>query len=123
MKHDAIVTLGWQDNSYKQSSARIFINYFDFKRYTQLFSCFSVDFCRLLITFSIILIEISPNKHPILTDDPQGGTLIFSYIRRLCPFFGLKILHFDIFRGFQKNKYLFGYENFVVFLGVMTKLD
>ena len=43
----------------------------------------------------------------------MGGTLIFSYIRRLGSFFGLKILNFNIFGGFQKNKYLFGYENFV----------
>ena len=48
-----------------------------------------------------------------------GGTLTFSYIRRLGPFFlGFKILNFNIFLGFQKNKYFFGYENFVdIFLG------
>ena len=45
---------------------------------------------------------------------PQGGdTLIVSYIRRLGPFFGFKILNFDIFLVFQKNKYFLGYENFV----------
>ena len=44
---------------------------------------------------------------------PGGGTLIFSYIRRLGPFLGFKILNFDIFGGFQKNKYFLGYENFV----------
>ena len=32
-----------------------------------------------------------------------GGTLIFSHIRRLGPFFGFKILNFNIFWGFQKN--------------------
>ena len=42
-----------------------------------------------------------------------GGTLIFSYIRRLGPFFGLKILNFNIFfwgegGGFQKNEYFLG---------------
>ena len=37
-----------------------------------------------------------------------GGTLIFSYIRRLGPFFGLKILNFNIFGGFQKNEYFWG---------------
>ena len=36
-----------------------------------------------------------------------GGTLIFSYIRRHGPFFGFKILNFNIILGFQKNKYLF----------------
>ena len=34
---------------------------------------------------------------------PQGGTLIFSYIRRLGLFFGFKILNFNIFWGFQKK--------------------
>ena len=42
-----------------------------------------------------------------------GGSLIFSYIRRLGPFFGFKILNFNIFWGFQKNKYFWGYENLV----------
>ena len=42
-----------------------------------------------------------------------GGTLIFSYIRRLGPFFGFKILNFNIFWGCQKNKYFLGYEDFV----------
>ena len=35
--------------------------------------------------------------------DPMGGTLIFSYKRRLGPFFGVKFLNFNIFGGFQKK--------------------
>ena len=35
----------------------------------------------------------------------QGGTLIFSHIRRLVRFFGFTILNFNIFGGFQKNEY------------------
>ena len=51
-----------------------------------------------------------------------GGTLIFSHIRRLGPFFGFKILNFNIFWGFQKNEYFWGYEDFVaIFWGVITK--
>ena len=42
-----------------------------------------------------------------------GGTLIFSHIRRLGPFFGFKILNFNIFWGFQKNEYFLGYEDFL----------
>ena len=57
--------------------------------------------------------------HPI--HNPRGGgggTLIFSYIRRLGSFFGVKILNFNIFGGFQKNKYFWGYEDFVdIFMG------
>ena len=44
-----------------------------------------------------------------------GGTLIFLYIRRLCLFLGFKILNFDIFLGFQKNKYILGYEILWIF--------
>ena len=42
-----------------------------------------------------------------------GGTEIFIYIRRLGPFWGFKILNFNIFGGFQKYHYFWGYEDFV----------
>ena len=42
-----------------------------------------------------------------------GGTLVFSYIRRLGSFFGFKSLNFNIFLGFQKNEYFWGYVDFV----------
>ena len=38
-----------------------------------------------------------------------GGTLIFSYIRRLGNFFWFNIVNFNTFGGFQKNKYFLGY--------------
>ena len=46
-------------------------------------------------------------------------TLIFSYIRRLGSFFWVQILNFNIFWGFQN---FFWFEDFVDFLGVITKL-
>ena len=46
-----------------------------------------------------------------------GGALIFSYIGRLRPFLGLKILNFSTLFGFQKNEYFLGYEEY--FLGVL----
>ena len=53
--------------------------------------------------------------------DPRGGgTLIFSYILRLGSFFfggGVKILNFNIFGGFQKYEYFWGYEDFLDILG------
>ena len=53
-----------------------------------------------------------------------GGTLKFSYIHRLGTFFwGLKILNFDIYLGFQKNKYFWGMKILWIFFGVITKLD
>ena len=47
------------------------------------------------------------------------GYYDISYIRRLEPFFGgFKILNFNIFKGFQKNEYFWGYVCFVdIFLG------
>ena len=33
-----------------------------------------------------------------------GGTLIFSYIRRIKPFLGFKMMSFNNYLGFQKNE-------------------
>ena len=52
----------------------------------------------------------------------QGGTLKFLYICRLGLFLGFKILNFNIFGGFQKNKYFWGYEDFVDIFWGTTKL-
>ena len=45
-------------------------------------------------------------------EQPQGGggggTLILSHIRRPGLFFGVQILNFNIFGGFQKNEYFLG---------------
>ena len=46
-----------------------------------------------------------------------GGSLIFSHKHRLGLFFGFKILNFNIFWGFQKNEYFWGYEDFVDIFG------
>ena len=54
--------------------------------------------------FFFFLLDRMPNAM-----GSQGGcTLIFSHIRRLGPFFGFKILNFNIFWGFQKNEYFLG---------------
>ena len=42
----------------------------------------------------------------------QGGTLIFSYIRRLGPFFWVQNSEFQYFLGFQKNEYFWGVFRF-----------
>ena len=60
---------------------------------------------------------------PQLTSCPRRGTLIFSYTRRLGSFFWFEILNFNIFLGFQKNKYFWGMKILWIFLGVITKLD
>ena len=36
------------------------------------------------------------------------GTLIFSHIRRIGPFFGVQNSDFNIFWGFKKNEYFIG---------------
>ena len=53
-----------------------------------------------------------------------GGTLIFSHIRRLGPFFWVQNSEFKYFLGFSKKMNIFlGYEDCVDFFwGVITKL-
>ena len=59
--------------------------------------------------------------HPTHNPGGGGGTLIFSYIRRLGSFLGVKILNYNNFWGFQKNKYFLGYEVFRdIFFWVIT---
>ena len=54
---------------------------------------------------------------------PPGGTLIFTYIRRLGSLFWVQNFEYqDIFFGFQKNEYFGGYKDFVDIFGVITKL-
>ena len=53
----------------------------------------------------------------------MGGTLIFSYTRRLGYFLGVQNFEFQDFLGFQKNNYFGGYEVFVDILGFVSKLD
>ena len=49
----------------------------------------------------------------VLVPKPQRGTLVFSHIRRLGLFFLVQIPNFNMFGGFQKNEYFWGYEDFV----------
>ena len=54
-----------------------------------------------------------------------GGTLIFSYIRRLGPFFwgGGEILNFNILWGFQKNDFFFWCMKILwIFLGLIQHI-
>ena len=46
-----------------------------------------------------------------------GGTLIFSYIRRLGSFLGVQNLDFNIFGVFRKNEYLLGLEDMNICFG------
>ena len=53
-----------------------------------------------------------------------GGTQIFSYIRRLRSFFGIKILNFNIFLGFSEKliffflwKFFWSSQNWTIFRG------
>ena len=55
-----------------------------------------------------------------MTQGGGGGTLIFSYIRRLWPFLGVQNFEFQYFGGFSKKKNWGGggYENFMdIFMG------
>ena len=50
-----------------------------------------------------------------------GGTLIFSHIRSSGHFLGFKILNFNIFGGFQKNKCFLEYKDFVDIFGGLSQ--
>ena len=54
----------------------------------------------------------------------QGALLHFCTYIGSGYFFGFKILNFNIFWGFQKHKYFWGYEDFVdIFLGCHHKIS
>ena len=52
-----------------------------------------------------------------------GVALIFSYMRRLGSFGGVKFWNFNIFGGFQKNEYFLEFEDFVDIIGLIAKFD
>ena len=54
---------------------------------------------------------------------PRGGVLWYfhTYVGS-GHFLGVKNLNFNIFGGFQKNKYFFGYEDFVHIFGGHHKI-
>ena len=57
---------------------------------------------------------INPNLcRMVVPQGGGGGTLIFSYIRRLRSFFGFKILNFNIFGVFRKMIFFWGYNDLV----------
>ena len=53
----------------------------------------------------------------------QGGTLLFSYIRRLGPYLWGQILEFQYFLGFQKNEYFLDMKFCGYFFGVILNLN
>ena len=56
------------------------------------------------------------------TPEGGGGTLIFSYIRRLGPFFGVQNFKFQYFLGFsEKNDILWGMKILWIFFGGLSQ--
>ena len=53
----------------------------------------------------------------------MGIILFFHAYVGLGYFGGFKILNFNIFGGFQKTEYFWGYEDFMDIFWVITKLD
>ena len=54
--------------------------------------------------------------------NPRGVLRYFHTYVGASYFWGFKILNFDIFWGFQKNEYAFGYEDFVDIFGGHQKI-
>ena len=61
---------------------------------------------KLVVPFAVFLLRsvLIPQDTP----SPGGVLLIFYIYIGLADFFGVKILKFSIFLGFQKNHYFFG---------------
>ena len=59
----------------------------------------------VLSNFELILLR---KRKPMPRGGGGGGTLIFSHIRRLGPFFWIQNSEFQYFWGFQKNEYFLG---------------
>ena len=56
--------------------------------------------------------------HPWGGGGGGGYSDFFMHTQARVIFFLFKTFNFNIFKGFQKNKYFFGYDNFVnIFLG------
>ena len=92
---------------------------------------FIVECCNLFLLQSHLLmcrhgfcdVGVTLSKQTL---EAQGGGVLLYFHAYVGSdhFFGVKFLNFNIFWGFQKNVYFFGYENFVdIFLGVIPKLD
>ena len=72
-------------------------------------------FADSVVTQTSVMLKSVENQVKCLDPRGGGGTLIFSYIRRLGPFFGGQISEFNIFLGFQKNEYILGMKILWIF--------
>ena len=79
-----------------------------------------VDWLRNKQTDSYILLHTALKHWSAFWGEGWGGTLILSYISRLSPF--LEVQNFDLHfwrggcRWGQKNKYVWGYDEIMIFL-------
>ena len=75
-------------------------------------------FVFLSVSHSLTAFGVVPAN---LVQDPGGGGGVLLYFHTYVGsgyLFGFKILNFNIFWGFQKNEYFWGYEDFVdIFMG------
>ena len=64
----------------------------------------------LVVTISMNFYEWCQKKRDVCPPEGKGYSDMFICLRY---FGGLKILNFNIFWGFQKTEYFWGYEDFV----------
>ena len=72
---------------------------------------------KILLLLSITYPEEQDTQ---LRSGGGGGTLIFSYTRRLRPFLGVQKFNFSMFWGFQRNEYFGGMKILWIFWGFNT---
>ena len=60
-------------------------------------------------TSGLLISKHDISRHHVISGKyPRGGTLIFSHIRRLGPFFGVQNSEFQYFLGFSEKLIFFG---------------
>ena len=68
----------------------------------------------------VVVINNLPRRTRYAAQEGGGGTLIFSYTRRLRPFLGVQKFNFSMFWGFQRNEYFGGMTILWIFWGFNT---
>ena len=135
LRSHVIISISWF-NLYQFASSRVTETASMTWPCTKCFqNCFSVENSINLLLNTVIPISFMVRLLKVtwcITDElfiatprlpPQdGGTLIFSYIRRLGPFLAVQNFEFQYFSGFSEKWIFWGYKDFVDIFGGSSKI-